>query len=226
MDDASPFTEPPPGPDAGLHTAPDEVWERVRQDYLAGWSAPACCRRHGVGLSTLRKRAAEEAWRRADQPWTTPNGLDRDDEGLALEERVDGDLEQIPLGELSLVAFQRMMRAVLHGNAAEALRWRRVRQALDAEDAHLSRLYDRAQSERRKADSLHDRAFGDAIVKAAREDYEAALAESRRSVAVDGIDGIDGIDGVFTPSTPSPSSGLILPGLPVGRPPAPPSRPG
>ena len=219
MDDASP-TDPA---DAGLQSAPEEVWDRVREDYLAGWSAPACCRRHGVGLSTLRKRAAEEQWRRTDQPWAAPRGLDRDDEGLALEERVDGDLEQIPLGELSLVAFQRMMRAVLHGNAAEALRWRRVRQALDAEDAHLARLYERTEAARRKAARLNDRAFCDTLLKAAREDYEAALAESASSVPIDDIDGIDGIDGV---SSPSPPSGVILPGLPVGRPPAPPPRPG
>ena len=94
MTDASPDPAPEPA-DAGVHTAPDEVWAQVRDDYLAGWSAPACCRRHGVGLSTLRKRAAEEGWRRTDQPWSRPNGLERDDEGLALEEQFDGDLDQI-----------------------------------------------------------------------------------------------------------------------------------
>jgi hypothetical protein len=220
MDDAPFFTSS----GDGRRTAPDEVWAQVRDDYLSGVSAPECCRRHGVGLSALRARAADEGWRRIDQPWPLPNTrLDPDDEGLALEERVNGDLDQIPLGELALVAFQRMMRAVLHGHAAEALRWRRVRQALDAEDAHLNRLYEKAQDQRLKAASLRDRALGDAVVKAAREDYEAALAQSRRP---DAVDGIDGIDGVFPPSQPSPESGFILPGLPVGRPPAPPPGPG
>src|SRR5690606_13376160 len=65
--------------------APDEVWARVREDYLSGLSAPACCRKHGVGLTALRDRAAREGWRRADQPWRPP-GLDPDDEGVFLEE--------------------------------------------------------------------------------------------------------------------------------------------
>jgi len=141
MNDASP-TDPA---DTGLQSAPDEVWEQVRDDYLAGWSAPACCRRHGVGLSTLRKRAAEEGWRRTDQPWAPPNGPERDDEGLALEERFDGDLDQIPLGELSVVAFQRMMRAVLHGNAMQALRWRRVHAMIRDEADALERRYHKAE---------------------------------------------------------------------------------
>jgi len=210
MDDAPLFT----GSSDGRRTAPDEVWTQVRDDYLSGVSAPECCRRHGVGLSALRARAADEGWRRVDQPWTPPNTrLDPDDEGLALEERVNGDLDQIPLGELALVAFRRMMRAVLHGDAAEALRWRRVRLAVDAEDAHLNRLYDKARSERLKADSLRDRALGDAIVAAARADYEAALAQVP--------DASDASDGVF-PSGPAaePATGFILPGLPVGKAPA------
>jgi hypothetical protein len=160
-----------------------------------------------VGLSALRARAADEGWRRIDQPWPMPHTrLDPDDEGLALEERVNGDLDQIPLGELALVAFRRMMRAVLHGDAAEALRWRRVRLAVDAEDAHLNRLYDKAQS--REA-----RAFGDSVLAAARADYEAALAEAS--------DASDASDGVF-PSGPTAeaTTGFILPGLPVGKAPA------
>ncbi|WP_439470984.1 hypothetical protein [Brevundimonas sp.] len=199
--------------DAGLHTAPDEVWAQVRDDYLAGWSAPACCRRHGVGLSTLRKRAAEEGWRRTDRPWSRPNGLDLDDEGLALEEQFDGDLDQIPLGELSLVAFQRMMRAVLHGKAMEALRWRRVYKAIESEAAEVRRRQQQAERERSQAARREVRDFGDAVVMAAREDYEAALARWKRG---EPIDGIDGIDGVFAPSPGAMPSPPVLPGLPGG----------
>lgn len=213
MDDATPFTGPDNDADAGLQSAPDAVWDRVRADYLAGWSAPACSRRHGVGLSTLRKRARAEEWRRTDQPWAAPKGLDRDDEGLALEERFDGDLEQIPMGELSLVAFQRMMRAVLHGNAAEALRWRRVRQALDAEDAHLRRLYEKAQAAQRRA----EQGAINALMKDMRDETRAMEAELRRRDAAAPIDGIDGIDGVFASSPASPPPPAVLPGLPVGR---------
>ncbi|MDQ8027952.1 MAG: hypothetical protein REJ23_04435 [Brevundimonas sp.] len=218
MNAASP-TDPA---DAACRSAPDDVWEQVREDYLAGWSAPACCRRHGVGLSTLRKRAAAEGWRRADRPWSPPNGLDLDDEGLALEESVDGDLEQIPLGELSVVAFQRMMRAILHGNAMEALRWRRVHTIMRDEADELQRRYHKAERERLQEASRRDRAFADRVLKGARADYAAALMESEgrdpMDEPIDGIDDIDGIDGVFRPSPQARPSPGVLPGLPGGAP--------
>ncbi len=124
----------------GQRPAPDEVWAQVREDYLAGISAPACCRRHGVGLTALRKRAASEGWRRADQPWTPPVRLDPWDEGVLLEERVAGDLDQIEMHELEWIADRRMMRAVLRGDAAEALRWRRVHAFLAADAREIERL--------------------------------------------------------------------------------------
>lgn len=216
MDDAAPIDPA----DAGVRTAPDPVWDQIRADYLAGWSAPACARRHGVGLSTLRKRAAEEKWRREDQPWTTPRGLDRDDEGLELEERFNGDLERIPIAELTVVAFQRMMRAVLHGNAAEALRWRRVRMALDAEDARLQQIHERIDAARLKVASRRTREFCDTIMQGVRAGYAAMAAETNPPAPIDDVDGIDGIDGVFSPSPSAPDTGFILPGLPVGKAPA------
>ncbi len=115
-------------PANGQRPAPDEVWARVREDYLAGISAPECCRRHGVGLTALRKRAASEGWR---DPW---------DEGVLLEERVAGDLDQIEVHELEWIADRRMMRAVLRGDAVEALRWRRVFAFLAAEARAIDRL--------------------------------------------------------------------------------------
>lgn len=121
----------------GRRSAPDEVWAAVRDDYLAGMSAPEACRRHGVGLTALRLRAAREGWRRADQPWTPPDRLDPWDEGVALDEAVGGDLDQVELPQLSWIAFRRMMRAVLRGDAVDALRWRRVREAMDAEEAEI-----------------------------------------------------------------------------------------
>lgn len=53
-------------------SAPDEVWGRVREDYLSGLPGIEVCRRHGVGLTAMRNRAAREGWRRTDQPWTRP----------------------------------------------------------------------------------------------------------------------------------------------------------
>jgi hypothetical protein len=151
-------------------SAPDGVWERVRADYLAGHSAPVCSRRHGVGLSTLRERAAREGWRRSDQAWPAPARLDPDDEGAALEAEIDGDLDRLEMSQLADVAHRRMLRAVLRGDAAEALRWRRVRLAMSEEQAEVLRFLE------------DDRA------------YAARLAAAR---APDGLDASDASDGVF-----------------------------
>ena len=127
----------------GRKSAPDEVWVRVREDYLAGWSAPDCCRRHGVGLSALRARAAHEGWRRTDQVWSAPDRLDPWDEGVDLELRVGGDLDKVGFDELGFVAHRRMMRAVMRGDAAEALRWRRVELTMIEVEADLKRDFER-----------------------------------------------------------------------------------
>lgn len=120
---------------AGRRTAPDEVWARVREDYLDGLSGPVCCRRHGVGLTALRKRAAAEGWRRADQPWVPPEDLrPPDDPGVEVERIVGGYLDEIGLGQLSWVAEHRTLLAILRGDSREALRWRRVRVELDLDE--------------------------------------------------------------------------------------------
>ncbi len=155
----------------GVASAPDAVWEAVRADYLSGRSATECCRRHGVGLTSLRNRAAREGWRRADQPWAPPDRLDPWDEGVELDQKVGGDLDRVELYELSYVAHRRMMRAVMRGDAMEALRWRRVRQAMDEEEAEIQRECERQDAEIwRRLNTANE----------ARE-----------------VDGLDGLDGVF-----------------------------
>jgi hypothetical protein len=129
-----------PAPPPARRTAPDDVWAQVRDAYVAGLSAPGCRRLYGVGLTALHQRAAREGWRRVDQPWTPPNRLDPDDEGVALEEETGGDLDRIELCQLTFVAHRRMLRAVMRGDAVEALRWRRVRLVMDAEEAEMDRL--------------------------------------------------------------------------------------
>ena len=105
-------------PASGHWAAPDEVWARVRADYSDGLSGPACCRRHGVKLTTLRDRAAREGWRRIDQAGPPANRLDPDDEGVQLEIECGGDLDRIDFAQLSYVAVRRMMRAVMRGSAS------------------------------------------------------------------------------------------------------------
>jgi hypothetical protein len=128
----------PAGP--GRRTAPEEVWAAAPAGYVAGRTGPEVCRRYGLGIRTLRKRAAREGWRRADQPWIPPNRLDALDEGVALEDRIEGELDRLEYHQLAHVADCRMMRAVLRGDAAEALRWARVRDRMKADDAEIQRL--------------------------------------------------------------------------------------
>jgi hypothetical protein len=124
---------------ANPRSAPAEVWDRVRDDYRGGLPAHEVCRRHGVGLTSLRNRAARERWRRTDLPWIPPNVLDARDEGVELEARIGGDLDKVDLCDLSVVAFRRMMRAVLRGHAAEALRWRKLSLVLETDHDRIER---------------------------------------------------------------------------------------
>lgn len=157
-DPAPPDSDPGPAPVPARawrnnrRSAPPEVWERVKADYLAGVPGAVCCLRHGVGLTTLPTRAAVEGWRLADQPWAPPSREPPWDEGDELEADVGGDLEKLDYGELAWVADRRMVRAVLHGEAAAALRWRRVRDAMQAEQAALDRIMEEeAACERARA---------------------------------------------------------------------------
>ncbi|GAA0645964.1 hypothetical protein [Brevundimonas lenta] len=113
---------------------PPEVWAAAKADYLAGLSGAEVCAKHGLGLSSLRRHAASEGWRRLDQ--TAGREFDEGDE---LSARVDGNLERIEFHDLAYVAQRRMMRAVLRGSAAEALRWKRVADLMDAEQDDLDR---------------------------------------------------------------------------------------
>ena len=142
-------------PASGHWAAPDEVWARVRADYSDGLSGPACCRRHGVQLTTVRDRAAREGWRRIDQAGPPANRLDPDDEGVQLEIECGGDLDRIDFAQLSYVAVRRMMRAVMRGDAVEALRWQRVRDAMEHEEAEVQRWIDQQDTVRQRLDGSH-----------------------------------------------------------------------
>ena len=146
MADGSRYDDMESRPGEGRRAAPEEVWAAVRVDYLAGMSAPEACRRYGVGLSAMRARAAREGWRRTDQPWTPRSRLDPEDEGAELEARVGGDLDKVDLEELVWVAHRRMLRAVMRGEAVEALRWRRVHAAMADEQAELERFIDQEEA--------------------------------------------------------------------------------
>ncbi len=156
MADGSRYDDMDTRPGEGRWAAPEEVWAAVRTDYLAGMSAPEACRRYGVGLTAMRTRAAREGWRRADQPWTPRNRLDPDDEGAELEARVGGDLDRVDLPDLVWVAYRRMLRAVMRGQAVEALRWRRVHAAMADEQAEVERFFEQEEAIRHMLSDVQD----------------------------------------------------------------------
>jgi hypothetical protein len=139
----------------GRPTAPDEVWDAVRDDYLAGMTAADACRKHGVGMSALRARSARDGWRRKDQPWS--DALPEDDPGRVLEDRVNGDFEAIGFLDLSDVARSRMILGVLRNDARAAEEWRKVMiTMLDMELDRLDLNNNEAEARRRYPELFPD----------------------------------------------------------------------
>lgn len=109
-----------------------ETWDRVRDAYLAGEPAESVCARFGIGLRTLRDRALQQGWRRADQP--DPEPFDLPD-----AEDLDGVVDD---AELRRLARSRMALAARRGLVGEALRWARFEEVV----ARQSRLQQRDQT--------------------------------------------------------------------------------
>lgn len=93
----------------------DETWARARDDYLAGMTAEQVCLRHDLGLRSFWNRAADEGWRRCDQPDPAPDEVG----GL-------GVFDDFKPSDLEDLARLRMVAAMTRGHSTEALRWRRV----------------------------------------------------------------------------------------------------
>ncbi len=118
----------------------DATWETIRQDYLAGTPARDLCDRYEVALSTLRLRAKEGGWRRADQPdsdlfpadadhWA--RGESGDDTGVDTGHSGPADEEEDWVWLADRARF-RLRRAIASGRAAEAASWLRVHDRLRA----------------------------------------------------------------------------------------------
>lgn len=106
-----------------------DVWARARDDYLAGMTAEAVCRRHDLGLSAFRRRARRHGWRRLDQD--APAEAD----DLAL-------YDDLGLEDQMETARRRYLQALEQGRAVDAARWRRLWRELEAEhQAVIADLY-------------------------------------------------------------------------------------
>ena len=121
FDDPAPtlghYADPPRKPLGNPRLRSPETWEAIREDYMAGEPAYRLAADYGVGVSTIRARAAMEGWRRCDLPEPEPFVLD--------ENAPAPDLE-----DMARHALARMDHAIKKGRPTEAASWMRTWRAL------------------------------------------------------------------------------------------------
>lgn len=110
----------------------DATWDAIRQEYLAGVPARDLCDRYEVALSTLRLKAKEGGWRRADQ--VDSDLFHADADRWVADEAPDPEIEaeDEDWADLAERARFRLRRAIAAGRAAEAASWLRVHDRLRA----------------------------------------------------------------------------------------------
>jgi hypothetical protein len=137
MTDASPE---PASTAAPRRIRPDIVWDRARDDYLAGATAEEVCRRHDLGLSAFKVRARQGGWRRTDQPAPDP-----------VEDDIDLDSPAEPRSRMLDKAWRRVSHALDTGRSTEAMRWMRVHAMLLAAERSEARERDWNSAEEMRA---------------------------------------------------------------------------
>ena len=110
----------------------DATWEVIRQDYLSGVPARDLCDRYEVALSTLRLKAKEGGWRRADQADSDLFPADADRWVADEAPDAEPEAEEEDWADLVGRARFRLRRAIASGRAAEAASWLRVHDRLRA----------------------------------------------------------------------------------------------
>lgn len=144
-------------PENPAPSLPVDVWTHARADYLAGASAPVVAERYSLSERTLRRRAAAEGWRRADQstavlddqpPWNR-GPLSREDaveqfpELAEVEAATSNDafflLFDPNQRDLRRYAFRHAAEAAALGRPAEAVVWMRLVQMLDRTGERIDR---------------------------------------------------------------------------------------
>jgi len=144
-------------PSSSAPPPPLDLWTCARADYLAGTSAPVVAERYGLSERTLRRRAATEGWRRADQaavvlesppPWnrgplTREEAVSQFPELAEVDEAVSNDrfflLFDPDQKDLRRYAFRHAAESAALGRPAEAVVWMRLVQMLDRTGEQLDR---------------------------------------------------------------------------------------
>lgn len=123
-----------------------ETWDRAREAYLAGETAESVCSRFDLSLRTFRACAADQSWRRCDQP---------DPEPFEIEEDAEVD-DEVSDADLRRLARDRMALAARRGLVGEALRWARLGEVIDRQaqaEARLQRDLARERAREDRADN-------------------------------------------------------------------------
>jgi len=118
------MTTVPPAPPRRL-TGDARRWAAAKDEYLAGSPAEAVCRRHDLRLSTFRRHAQQQGWRRMDQP--EPDAPPAQDEPLVIPETPQV-LSGTPLTTSQMVdtCWSYVQAAVAAGQLIQARGWLRL----------------------------------------------------------------------------------------------------
>ena len=116
----------------GRRVVPEDIWALARDAYLGGESGPSAAARHGISLTSFRRRAAEEGWRRTDRPVDPLAPFDPEGPMLA-------EADQLALID------RRICWAIELGDVSTALRWTRMRDRFETREARRSDEATRAQ---------------------------------------------------------------------------------
>lgn len=189
-----------PNPTAPRIRSP-ETWERAREAYLGGMSAPEVCERFQLGRSALRERARKESWRRADQPEPDIE-LDPD-----LDDDLDDDAPAPSPAEMAELAWRRAARAAKAGRLQESLGWTRLcRQHRELEAQGFAQARRRVDAEVRAIGRDAKAAFAAVTAETAVLDHfdrlERLAARYQPSAATDRPDSPDSPDSENPPRAP------------------------
>ena len=119
------MTTVPPAPPRRL-TGDARRWAAAKDEYLAGSPAEAVCRRHDLRLSTFRRHAQQQGWRRMDQP--EPDAPPQQDEPLVIPEAPEAPSAPAPLTTSQMVdtCWSHVQAAVAAGQLIQARGWLRL----------------------------------------------------------------------------------------------------
>ncbi|QTN19377.1 hypothetical protein HZ989_14350 [Brevundimonas sp. AJA228-03] len=203
------------GPRSGHRFVSETHWAAARDAYLDGESAASISARFGMAERTIRARAREQGWRRADQAGAVRPLVEYAVEDDGRDALIDDTLDEVSLDVLVERALLRVRRAIAADRAVEAGRWIRTHRrlaemvearrqaeaaaraaaevALAAEPERFTNIWEAKQAERR----ILNQREADAYV-ASSAVLSEALSARLGPPQLDGLHGLHGADEIFS----------------------------